>query len=172
MGDVEQIGRPMRVLSRRERKQVGILAEYLTQEQIAAHLSISVDTLTRIFQRDEKVGSLYLRGKAKAIADIASNLVQKAKGGDFQSQKFFLQTQAGWSETVHLTSPDGSMTPKDRLVAIYALPDNGRDKQQGNPSPDPAPKAKATPRRKAATKRKAATRKPATGKVKSEGKQT
>ncbi len=146
----------MRVLTDKERDQVETLAPYLTQEQIAAHLSMSVDTLARIFERDPDVLMMYRRGKAKAIFEIAENLVQKAIGGDFQSQRFYLMTQAGWSETVknEHTSPDGSMSPKSNgPVAIYALPDNGRDKPEPDPAPDPRakakPKAKVKPRAKA-----------------------
>lgn len=132
MAQGEGGGRPLIELSQEDRVQVEALAAYLNQEQIADYLGISQDTFQRIMKRDDEAGIRYRRGKAKAIGAIAQSLVSKARGGEARSQEFYLRTQAGWNETVQHTSPDGSMTPKgEGPVAIYALPDNGRD----NPKP-------------------------------------
>ncbi len=156
-------GRPMIELSAEQKIQIEALAQYLSQEQISDYLGISQDTFQRIIKRDEDVAIRYRRGKATAIGAIAQSLTQKAIAGDFKSQDLFLRTQGGWNTTLknEHVSPDGSMTPKaDGPVAIYALPDNGRDKVEPEPVPEPKPKRK--PRSKPKAK---ATRKP-TGKPK------
>lgn len=84
----------------------------LTQEQIAALVGKSVDTLTR---RESVVEAMAV-GKAEVIAKVAGKLVQKALAGDSASMFFYLKTQGRWSEThrqeIDHTSSDGSMTPR------------------------------------------------------------
>lgn len=84
----------------------------LTQEQIAALIGKSVDTLTR---RANVVEAMAV-GKAEVMAKVAGKLVQKALAGDSASMFFYLKTQGGWRETnrqeIDHTSSDGSMTPK------------------------------------------------------------
>ncbi len=165
MSDIENVGRPVRVLTPEEIKEVELLSSYLTQDQIAGHLGIGVATFQRIVQRDAVVAIAYLRGKAKTIAQIANNMVMQALDGDFAAMKFFLQTRGGWNETVtqEHVSPDGSMSPKagDGPVAIYALPDNGRGPVLLDPEPEPEPEPAPKAKRKPAAKRSAAKKKPA-----------
>lgn len=66
-----------------------------TQEQIAAMIGKSVDTLTR----NDEVRRALDEGKAETIAKVAGSLVKKALGGDTASAIFYLKTQAGWKET-------------------------------------------------------------------------
>lgn len=66
-----------------------------TQEQIAAMIGKSVDTL----KKHESVCKALDEGKAETIAKVAGSLVRKALNGDTASAIFYLKTQAGWKET-------------------------------------------------------------------------
>lgn len=91
-------GRPMIVLTDDQRKQVELLAPYMTTEQIAASLKIAKPTFFALLERDEEVSELYKKGKADKIGNVASSLVGKALDGDTTAAIFFLKTQGGWSE--------------------------------------------------------------------------
>lgn len=110
-----------RVLTEEEMIQVEALAAVLTTDQLADYLGIARRTFYDIMERQPDVSAHYKRGKAKAVGNIAKNLVQKAQNGDTASMMFYLKTQAGWRETVHVdnTSSDGSMSPKG-LSDFYA----------------------------------------------------
>lgn len=64
-----------------------------TQEEIAAHLNISVDTLARKY-RDELDNALM-----RANAKVAAKLFRKAtEGDDLSAMIFWLKTRAKWRE--------------------------------------------------------------------------
>ena len=105
------MSRPRVTLTPEQVVEVETLAAVLNQEQISAYFGIDSDTFTAIKQRDPEVLRSYKRGKAKAIATIASNLIGQAKKGNTAAAIFYLKTQAGWKETIDLSSSDGSMTP-------------------------------------------------------------
>jgi hypothetical protein len=71
-----------------------------------------VDTLASgraIEERQPEVSTAYSKGKAMAIADVATSLYEQAKNGNIQAAKFYLKTQAGWREhetTAVTASPD------------------------------------------------------------------
>ena len=71
-----------------------------------------VDTLASgraIEERQPEVSTAYSKGKAMAIADVATSLYEQAKNGNIQAAKFYLKTQAGWREhetTAFTASPD------------------------------------------------------------------
>ena len=73
-----------------------------------------VDTLASgraIEERQPEVSTAYSKGKGKAmaIADVATSLYEQAKNGNIQAAKFYLKTQAGWREhetTTVTASPD------------------------------------------------------------------
>jgi hypothetical protein len=96
--------------------EVETLAAVLNQEQISAYFGIDSDTFTAIKQRDPEVLRSYKRGKAKAILDIGGNLIEKAKGDNIAAAIFYLKTQAGWKETIDLSSSDGTMTPAKQMT--------------------------------------------------------
>lgn len=102
------------VLTDDQIKEVETLAPYLTAEQIAGHLGVARQTFFDIKKRDERVELAFQRGKSKAVATVAKNLVQRANSGSDVAAIFYLKTRGGWKETqaVEHTSPDGSMTPK------------------------------------------------------------
>jgi len=92
-------GKPMKVLSAKEMGEIEKLATVLTKDQLANYFGMSKTTFQEIEKRQPEVSDLYKRGRAKAIAGIAGNLVNKARAGNITAQIFFLKTQAGWKET-------------------------------------------------------------------------
>ena len=76
------------------------LAAVLNKEQLADYFGVSHVTLKAIEDRQPAVSFAYKKGKAKAIASIAGNLISKASSGNIPAQIFYLKTQAGWKETV------------------------------------------------------------------------
>jgi hypothetical protein len=71
-----------------------------------------VDTLASgraIEERQPEVSTAYSKGKAMAIADVATSLYEQAKNGNIQAAKFYLKTHAGSREhetTTVTASPD------------------------------------------------------------------
>lgn len=91
-------GRPMVVLTEEQKEKLTWMAPYLTTDMIADSLKIPRRTFFEILKRDEEVAALYKKHKSDKVAEVASNLVNKAIGGDTTAAIFFLKTQAGWSE--------------------------------------------------------------------------
>jgi hypothetical protein len=85
-------------LNDEQRGELKTLGACLNQQQIADYFGINKDTLQQIFKRDAESLRMYKKGKAKAIADIAGGLINRAKDGDTVSAIFYLKTQAGWRE--------------------------------------------------------------------------
>ena len=100
-------GRPPKVLTPEQMKEVETLAAVLNTEQIADYFGISHVTFKAIRDRDENVSFAYKKGKARAIASVASNLVSQARAGNTSAQMFYLKTQAGWRETEESKSEQG-----------------------------------------------------------------
>lgn len=106
-------GRPPIVLTEEQVAQVEALGAVLSLEQIADYFGIGRNTLTDIMKRQPEVAERYKKGKSRAIASVATGLLQRAQAGDTASAIFYLKTQARWRETqaIEHTSPDGSMSP-------------------------------------------------------------
>lgn len=117
-------GRPMVVLTDKQKAEVQTLAAVLTQEQIADYLGISRSTFYQILERDEEVSAQYKKGKAKAVGSVAQSLVQKALAGDTASAIFFLKTQAGWKEVQKV---EGAGSGGEILVGYKWLDDEDED---------------------------------------------
>lgn len=64
-----------------------------TQEQVAALLETSVDSLARHCRRELDLGALTVNAK------IGGKLYQKAMAGDTASLIFWAKTRMGWKET-------------------------------------------------------------------------
>lgn len=98
----ETRGRPAHEVTPERQKLVKALSGVgLTQEQIAAKLDISVDTL-RLKYKD-----VWELGKADAIATIAQSLFRKAANGDNACMFFYLKTQGRWRENHEETNSNG-----------------------------------------------------------------
>lgn len=107
------MARPQKKLDDKQIAQVEALASVLTIEQIADYFGIARNTFNAICERQPEVFAHYKKGKTKAIANVAQNLIKQAQDGNTTAIIFFLKTQAGWKETqqVDNISSDGSMTP-------------------------------------------------------------
>lgn len=113
-------GRRPTVLTDEQIAQVEALAAVLSLEQIADYFGVSKVTFYAIMDRQPLVSLRYKAGKSKAIASVATGLLQKARSGDTASAVFYLKTQARWRETTHLdhTSSDGSMGDRKMSEAV------------------------------------------------------
>lgn len=108
------MARPKITLDDKQIAQVEALASVLTIEQIADYFGIGRTTFYEILERQPKVSEHYKKGKTRAIANVAQNLIKQAQDGNTTAIIFFLKTQAGWKETqvIDNTSSDGTMTPQ------------------------------------------------------------
>lgn len=109
----DKMARPQKKLDDKQIAQVEALASVLTIEQIADYFGITRNTFNAICERQPEVFAHYKKGKTKAIANVAQNLIKQAQDGNTTAIIFFLKTQAGWKETqvIDNQSSDGSMTP-------------------------------------------------------------
>lgn len=92
-------GRPPVVFDDAQTAQVEALAAVLSKGQMADYFGISETTLREIENRQPEVSDAYKRGKAKAIGNVAKNLISQAQAGNISAAIFYLKTQAGWKET-------------------------------------------------------------------------
>jgi hypothetical protein len=91
-------GRPHKTLSERDIIQVEALAAVCTKSQVARHFDMTEKTFRAVEKRQPEVFTAYRRGRARAIADVGSALLEKALSGDIRAMQFYLKTRAGWSE--------------------------------------------------------------------------
>lgn len=80
----------------------------VVQEQVAAVLGVSIDTIQRHYKEE------LLTAVSKANAKIAGTLYNKAMRGDTVCMIFWLKTRAGWRErtALEVTGKDGAaITP-------------------------------------------------------------
>jgi hypothetical protein len=103
-------GSPPKTLTEKQRNEVETLAAFLNVEQMADYFGVGRTTFFAIMDREPDIAERYKRGKSKAIASIASGLMQKARAGDTASAIFFLKTQARWREVQQheITGADGA----------------------------------------------------------------
>lgn len=122
MTDKNKGGRPVIELTDEQIIQVESLSAVLSKEQLCDYFGIANNTFDAICDRQPEVFERYKRGKAKAIASVASNLISQARNGNMTAAIFYLKTQAGWKETqvVDNTSSDGSMSPPQDLTVEIA----------------------------------------------------
>lgn len=106
------MGAPEKTLTDEEKSQVEKLASVLTKAQLADYFGMCENTYRKLEEGDPILYEAYKKGKAKAIAIVASNLVNQAQKGNIAAAIFYLKTQAKWKETIDLTSSDGTMSPK------------------------------------------------------------
>jgi len=102
-------GRPPVVFTEEQVAQVEALAAVLSKAQMADYFNIGENTLRSVEERQPEVFEAYKRGKSKAIAGVASNLLSQARNGNMSAAMFYLKTQGGWRETSRheLTGEDG-----------------------------------------------------------------
>lgn len=123
MAEVRPKGK--KTLTKKQIEQIENCAPFLTAGQIADLLGVSRATFYEIMKRDPEVARRYKRGKAKALNDVASNLVQQALGGNITAAIFYLKTRGGWRETDDMAEDDGApSSTRIELVVVDADADH------------------------------------------------
>ena len=121
-------GRPVKVLTETDVTKLEALACVLTKSQVADYFGMTEKTLRAGEERQPKVNTAYRKGKAMAIASVATSLYDQAMAGNFYAMKFYLQTQAGWSEKRALDLDIRPAEDRDWTVNIVrAKPDLDSD---------------------------------------------
>lgn len=104
-------GRPLKKLTERDIIQVEALAAVCTKSQVARHFDMTEKTFRAVEERQPEVFTAYRKGRARAIAEVGSALLEKALSGDIRAMQFYLKTRAGWSEkSVTELSPNEDKT--------------------------------------------------------------
>tara|TARA_R110002020_G_C15932161_1_gene743902 strand:- start:226 stop:600 length:375 start_codon:yes stop_codon:yes gene_type:complete len=98
-------GKPPIVFDQEDVSMVEKLASVLTKAQLSDYFGISENTFRAIELRQVEVSEGYKRGKAKAIASVAGNLLNQATQGNLSAMMFYLKTQAGWREQETVETP-------------------------------------------------------------------
>jgi transcriptional regulator with XRE-family HTH domain len=97
------------------------LAAVLTQEQIAAYYGVSRRTVSAWLQ-DQRFREAYEMGRARAIKEVATSLLNAAKNGNITAMIFYLKTQAKWSERVEVAEvAKTGRLPLDIVPALAAI---------------------------------------------------
>ena len=86
------------VFDEKQMAQVEALASVLTLEQMSDYFGIARNTFNAVCERQPEVLEHYKKGKAKAIGNVAKNLLTIANKGNLTAIIFYLKTQAGWRE--------------------------------------------------------------------------
>lgn len=121
-------GRPVKVLTETDVTKLEALACVLTKSQVADYFCMTEKTLRAVEERQPEVNTAYRKGKAMAIASVATSLYDQAMAGNFYAMKFYLQTQAGWSEKRALDLDIRPAEDRDWTVNIVrAKPDLDSD---------------------------------------------
>ena len=75
-----------------------LASQGLSEEQIAASLGISTDTIGRRKQDDADFAEALKSGKASGIETVTNALFEKANTGDNTAMIFWLKNRAGWRD--------------------------------------------------------------------------
>ena len=116
--EIAKGGRSVKVLNETEITKLEALACCLTKSQAADYFGMTAKTLRAIEERQPEVSTAYRRGRAKALGDIGSALYRAAMDGNIQAMKFWLKTQAGWSENKPMVE---IKPPEDVEVTIKVI---------------------------------------------------
>jgi len=108
-------GRPLASFDEAQVAQVEALAAVLSKGQMADYFGISENTFRAIEERQPEVFEAYQKGRGKAIAGVASNLITQARNGNVSAAIFYLKTQAGWKE-----DSNTNQTIPQLIVGTYA----------------------------------------------------
>lgn len=107
-------GAPIKQLTDEDKAQVEKLASVLTKAQLADYFGMCENTYRRIEQENPELIEAYKKGRSKAIASVAANLVNQARDGNTSAAIFYLKTQAGWKETIDISGGmNNTTTPID-----------------------------------------------------------
>jgi len=113
-------GRPATEFDQDQINLVEKLAAVLTKAQLSDYFGISETTFRAVEQRQPEVSNAYKKGRGRAIASVASNLVNQAQSGNMTAAIFYLKTQAGWKELDTTTIS----TNEDNVIQIVRASKN------------------------------------------------
>ncbi|MEN9018071.1 MAG: hypothetical protein ABF331_06160 [Hellea sp.] len=86
------------VFSHQDLDTVQQLSASMSVEQIAGYFGISKTTYYEVARRQPELLERYKLGKSRRIAEYSELAHQYILNGDKDMLKFYLRTQAGWSE--------------------------------------------------------------------------
>jgi transposase len=89
------------VLSEQDLNTIQNLAASMSVEQIAGYFGISKTTYYEVARRQPELLVRYQQGKSRRIAEYSNIVHEHIINGDKDLLKFYLRTQAGWSEKVN-----------------------------------------------------------------------
>lgn len=133
------VGRPPITLTSDQIVQIEALAAFLPIEKIADYLNISIASFHELKNTDTIISGAYYRGVARAHA-LAGGIIMKFMSYDadtpniaqlqmqLDAAKFYLRTQAGWSEKQLVETKN--TTPQLRTINIEIRENDGSDKVQ------------------------------------------
>lgn len=116
-------GMPTVVFNEEKIMQVEKLAAVLSKVQLSDYFGIHDDTFRAVEKRQPEVKEAFNRGKARAIASVAGNLVNQAQNGNIAAAIFYLKTQAGWSEAKEESTENDTIN----RIQIEVVGANGKD---------------------------------------------
>ena len=86
------------VFSSQDLDTVQQLSASMSVEQIAGYFGISKTTYYEVARRQPELLERYQQGKSKRIAEYSELVHQYILNGDKDLLKFYLRTQAGWTD--------------------------------------------------------------------------
>jgi transposase len=86
------------VFSHQDLDNVQRLSATMSVEQIAGYFGISKTTYYEVAKRQPELLERYHRGKSKRIAEYSQIVHEHIINGDKDLLKFYLRTQAGWTD--------------------------------------------------------------------------
>lgn len=106
-------GAPTIVFEDADIVQIEALGAVLKQGMIADYFGISENSLLAVFERQPEVFAAFKRGKARAVANVATTLLGRARNGDLGAMCFYLKTQGGYRErsALDITDESGVLRP-------------------------------------------------------------
>lgn len=113
------------ILSEQQLQQVEALAAYLTLEQTGSYLNYDPPEWQSILKKDLAVSRAYRRGEAKAIVVVAKEHLERARSGNADAIKHWLETKGRWAKTAPYnpndTKDDGhNAPPAPTIIEIVA----------------------------------------------------
>ena len=96
---------------------------HLPVEQQAAMMGVPLSTWRRYLQQNEDVKTAIALGQATFQIDITAALINAAKRGNVDAQKFFLERKGGWNKVETASSKAPEDTAQEIADALKEMDD-------------------------------------------------